>query len=170
MTFLPKCHNLFFAYSTSTTQYDQQTYTNMYDYDFNSTCDQDLDAATSGSAVVLYYVLFGLGLIGMNKINSNFAMNAYMLCTLFYVYIHNLTFSKGKKEFVFYVFFFSTGNTTVLWLLLRYIKLKTMTDVCLLNLALSDLILAVTLPLWAYNTPNVASCKIMTGVYEVGKL
>lgn len=58
----------------------------------------------------------------------------------------------------------------MLWLLLRYIKLKTMTDVCLLNLALSDLILAVTLPLWAYTSPNLASCKIMTGVYEVGRL
>lgn len=45
-----------------------------------------------------------------------------------------------------------------------------MTDVCLLNLALSDLILAVTLPLWAYSSPNLASCKIMTGVYEVSKL
>lgn len=69
---------------------------------------------------------------------------------------------------LFFVFF--TGNATVLWLLLRYIKLKTMTDVCLLNLALSDLILAVTIPLWAYNSPNLASCKIMTGVYEVGRL
>lgn len=42
----------------------------MYDY-FNATCDQDLDAATSGSAIVLYYVLFGLGLIGMNITTSN---------------------------------------------------------------------------------------------------
>lgn len=58
----------------------------------------------------------------------------------------------------------------VLWLLLRYIKLRTMTNVCLLNLALSDLILAITLPLWAYNSPNLASCKLMTGVYEVGPL
>ncbi|XP_054477080.1 C-C chemokine receptor type 2 [Anoplopoma fimbria] len=60
------------------------------------------------------------------------------------------------------------GNSTVLWVLLRYIKLKTMTDVCLLNLALSDLILAITLPLWAYNYPNLASCKLMTGVYQLG--
>ncbi|KAI3360825.1 hypothetical protein L3Q82_013050, partial [Scortum barcoo] len=60
------------------------------------------------------------------------------------------------------------GNTTVLWLLLRHIKLKTMTDICLLNLALSDLILAVSLPLWAYNSQNLASCKVITGVYELG--
>ncbi|XP_045901481.1 C-C chemokine receptor type 2 [Micropterus dolomieu] len=60
------------------------------------------------------------------------------------------------------------GNTTVLWVLLRYIKLKTMTDICLLNLAVSDLILAVSLPLWAYNSQNFASCKLITGVYQLG--
>lgn len=43
-----------------------------------------------------------------------------------------------------------------------------MTDVCLLNLALSDLILAVSLPLWAYNSQNLALCKLMTAVYQVG--
>ncbi|XP_031694884.1 C-C chemokine receptor type 1 isoform X1 [Anarrhichthys ocellatus] len=59
------------------------------------------------------------------------------------------------------------GNTTVLWVLLRYIKLKTMTDVCLLNLALSDLIMAITMPLWAYNYPTLASCKLMTGAYHL---
>ncbi|KAE8288551.1 C-C chemokine receptor type 2 [Larimichthys crocea] len=60
------------------------------------------------------------------------------------------------------------GNTTVLWLLLGHIKLKTMTDVCLLNLALSDLILALSLPLWANNSDNLVSCKVMTGVYQLG--
>lgn len=43
-----------------------------------------------------------------------------------------------------------------------------MTDVCLLNLALSDLILALSLPLWANNSDNLVSCKVMTGVYQVG--
>lgn len=61
-----------------------------------------------------------------------------------------------------------TGNLMVLWVLLRYIKLKTMTDAFLLNLTLSDLMLAVTLPLWAYNSQNVALCKLMVGVYQVG--
>lgn len=56
----------------------------------------------------------------------------------------------------------------VLWVLLRHIKLKNMTDACLLNLTLSDLMQAVTLPLWAYNSQNVALCKLMTGVYQVG--
>lgn len=42
-----------------------------------------------------------------------------------------------------------------------------MTDVCLLNLAMSDLILAIPLPLLAGNYMNLASCKLMTAVYQV---
>ncbi|CAK6954388.1 CX3C chemokine receptor 1 [Scomber scombrus] len=98
----------------------------MYEYDYGSNCAQDPTSYTSDGSVVLtvlYYTLFGLGLL---------------------------------------------GNTTVIWILLRYIKMKTMTDVCLLNLAMSDLILASSLPLWAYNTENIVSCKLMTGVYQLG--
>ncbi|XP_041799095.1 C-C chemokine receptor type 2 isoform X1 [Chelmon rostratus] len=98
----------------------------MYDYDYNSTCDQDPSPDLTDRATVLpvlYYTLFCLGLL---------------------------------------------GNATVLWFLLRHIRLKTMADVCLLNLALSDLILAVSLPLWAYNSQSVAICKLMTGVYQLG--
>ncbi|XP_054637940.1 C-C chemokine receptor type 8 [Dunckerocampus dactyliophorus] len=60
------------------------------------------------------------------------------------------------------------GNTAVLWILHRFIKLKTLTDICLLNLALSDLALAVSLLLWAYNSQNLAVCKLTTGVYQLG--
>ncbi|XP_063736348.1 C-C chemokine receptor type 2 isoform X2 [Eleginops maclovinus] len=68
----------------------------------------------------------------------------------------------------FMLFFLSVlGNTTILWVLIRYIKLKTMTDVCLLNLALSDLILAASMPL-LINSQNLASCKLLTGVYQLG--
>ncbi|XP_041648785.1 C-C chemokine receptor type 4 isoform X2 [Cheilinus undulatus] len=60
------------------------------------------------------------------------------------------------------------GNSTVIWVLLRYIKLKSMTDVCLLSLSFSDLILAVSLPHWAYNSQSLTSCKMMTGIYQLG--
>ncbi|XP_071395960.1 C-C chemokine receptor type 8 [Centroberyx affinis] len=66
------------------------------------------------------------------------------------------------------------GNATVLWVLIRYMKLRSMTDVCLLNLALSDLILVLSLPLWAFNSHNQLGsdgpvpCKLMTGVYQLG--
>ncbi|XP_056142708.1 CX3C chemokine receptor 1 [Lampris incognitus] len=66
------------------------------------------------------------------------------------------------------------GNATILWVLLRYMKLKAMTDICLFNLALSDLILALSLPLFAYKSHNhlgfyrLPLCKLKTGVYQLG--
>ncbi|KAG7474783.1 hypothetical protein JOB18_016663 [Solea senegalensis] len=98
----------------------------MYDYDYNSTCEQapDEDFPIRPTVLqVLYYVLFCLGLL---------------------------------------------GNSTVVWVVLRYIKLRTMTDVCLLNLALSDLMVALSLPIWAHNFQTLASCKLVTGVYQLG--
>lgn len=59
-------------HSTNTTEYDTTNYSEMYDYDFNSTCDQDVSAALSDSAMVLYYMLFALGLLGRNKNDSKF--------------------------------------------------------------------------------------------------
>ncbi|XP_008290969.1 C-C chemokine receptor type 4 isoform X2 [Stegastes partitus] len=97
-----------------------------YSYEYESGCNEDntTDFPNRQTVMlVLYYVLFCLGLL---------------------------------------------GNSTVLWVLLRYIKLKTMTDVCLLNLALSDLLLTVSLPLWAYSSQSLVSCKVMTGVYQLG--
>ncbi|XP_070768585.1 C-C chemokine receptor type 2 [Enoplosus armatus] len=96
--------------------------TEYYDYEYDH-CHQTPSPDMPNTSMVLYYMLFCLGLL---------------------------------------------GNSTVLWVILRYIKLKTMTDICLLNLALSDLILAVSLPLWAHNSQNLASCKVMTGVYQLG--
>ncbi|XP_077384238.1 C-C chemokine receptor type 4 isoform X2 [Festucalex cinctus] len=81
-------------------------------------------------------------------------------------------FSKGfmAMRVVLCILFFLglLGNSTVLWILHRYIKMKTLTDICLLNLALSDLTLALSLFLWAYNSQNLAVCKVTTGVYQLG--
>ncbi len=42
------------------------------------------------------------------------------------------------------------GNLVVVWIYLNFRRrLKTMTDVYLLNLAVADLLFLVTLPLWA---------------------
>lgn len=60
------------------------------------------------------------------------------------------------------------GNSIVIWVLARHIKLKSMTDVYLLSLSLSDLIMALSLPLWANRSQNIASCKLMTGIYQLG--
>ncbi|XP_051812980.1 C-C chemokine receptor type 5 [Acanthochromis polyacanthus] len=105
---------------------DNESWMYQGDYDIVFSCDEG--TSTDGSnkhmvLLVLYYVLFCLGLL---------------------------------------------GNSTVLWVLLRHIKVKTMTDVCLLNLVLSDLLLTVSLPLWAYSSQNLVSCKLITGVYQLG--
>ncbi|XP_068180765.1 CX3C chemokine receptor 1 [Antennarius striatus] len=98
----------------------------LYDYDYNSTCEES-------------------SLIDISYRPTVFLVICFML------------------------FCFSLlGNTTVLWVLLRHMKLKSMTDMCLLNLALSDLMLAGSLPFWAYNFPNLALCKLIRGVYQMG--
>ncbi|KAM8838720.1 C-C chemokine receptor type 9a [Synchiropus picturatus] len=65
------------------------------------------------------------------------------------------------------------GNLTVLWiyLILRR-RLKTMTDVYLLNLAVADLLFLVTLPLWAAEaagswTFGSTVCKVNSALYKV---
>ncbi|XP_074539369.1 C-C chemokine receptor type 8 [Halichoeres trimaculatus] len=75
----------------------------------------------------------------------------------------------AKLVLCYVVFFLGLlGNSTVIWVLVRHIKLKSMTDVYLLCLSLSDLIMALSVPLWAHNPQNIASCKVMTGIYQLG--
>ncbi|XP_047441416.1 C-C chemokine receptor type 8-like [Mugil cephalus] len=80
-----------------------------------------------------------------------------------------LAASMVLKAFYYLLFCLGlAGNTTVLWVLLWSIKLKTMPDVCLLNLALSDLLLVTSLPFWANSSQSVVSCKLITGIYQLG--
>ncbi|KAM4705083.1 C-C chemokine receptor type 2 [Rhinophrynus dorsalis] len=65
------------------------------------------------------------------------------------------------------------GNTLVILILIRYKKLKNMTDIYLLNLAISDLLFVFSLPFWAYYIANDwpfgnALCKLFSGVYLIG--
>ncbi|XP_072536293.1 C-C chemokine receptor type 4 [Salminus brasiliensis] len=76
---------------------------------------------------------------------------------------------------IFYLVFILglLGNSMVLWVLLKVMRLKSMTDVCLLNLALSDLLTALSLPSWAlynqgYHFGSDAVCKAMAGAYHLG--
>ncbi|XP_066539782.1 C-C chemokine receptor type 4 [Hoplias malabaricus] len=81
----------------------------------------------------------------------------------------------GIMSIVFYLVFALglLGNTMVLWVLLKVLRLKTMTDVCLLNLALSDLLTVLSMPLWAlqiqgHHFGGDAVCKVMAGAYHLG--
>ncbi|KAI5105643.1 C-C chemokine receptor type 5-like [Silurus meridionalis] len=65
------------------------------------------------------------------------------------------------------------GNSMLLWMLLKIMRIKTMTDVCLLNLAVSDLITVFSLPLWALSTQGHLPdadwlCKLMVVTYQLG--
>ncbi|XP_078542012.1 C-C chemokine receptor type 8-like [Lissotriton helveticus] len=66
-----------------------------------------------------------------------------------------------------------TGNSVVVWVLLICKKTKSMADVCLLNLAISDLLFVVFLPFHAHYAIDQwifgnVMCKLMFGVYYIG--
>ncbi|XP_015267788.1 PREDICTED: C-C chemokine receptor type 5-like [Gekko japonicus] len=65
------------------------------------------------------------------------------------------------------------GNALVVLILILFKKLKSMTDIYLLNLAISDLLFIVSLPFWAYAAGNEwvfenTMCKILSAAYDTG--
>uniref|UniRef100_A0A8C8S257 C-C motif chemokine receptor 4 n=1 Tax=Pelusios castaneus TaxID=367368 RepID=A0A8C8S257_9SAUR len=65
------------------------------------------------------------------------------------------------------------GNFLVILVLFKYKRLKCMTDVYLLNLAISDLLFVFSLPFWSYYAADQwvfgdGLCKIISGMYLVG--
>ncbi|XP_016054365.1 PREDICTED: C-C chemokine receptor type 4 [Miniopterus natalensis] len=74
----------------------------------------------------------------------------------------------------FLVFLFGLlGNSVVVLVLFKYKRLRSMTDVYLLNLAISDLLFVFSLPFWAYYSADqwvfgLGLCKIISWIYLVG--
>ncbi|XP_015996846.2 C-C chemokine receptor type 5 [Rousettus aegyptiacus] len=72
------------------------------------------------------------------------------------------------------VFIFGfVGNLLVVLILINCKKLKSMTDIYLLNLAVSDLIFLFTIPFWAYYAAGQwdfgnGMCQFLTGLYLIG--
>ncbi|XP_048465077.1 C-C chemokine receptor type 4-like [Rhincodon typus] len=65
------------------------------------------------------------------------------------------------------------GNALVLWVLVRYERLRTVTDIFILNLVTSDVLFAFSLPFWAVDHTNgwifgKAMCKIMSSIFFIG--
>ncbi|XP_067248671.1 C-C chemokine receptor type 2-like [Chanodichthys erythropterus] len=65
------------------------------------------------------------------------------------------------------------GNGLVVWVLIRYRQKSNMTDVCLFNLALSDLLFLVSLPFWAHGAIDEwifgkFMCHTITGLFTIG--
>ncbi|KAM6972007.1 C-C chemokine receptor type 7 [Aplochiton taeniatus] len=64
------------------------------------------------------------------------------------------------------------GNLLVIFTFMYFKRLKTMTDVYLLNLSFADLLFALSLPFWAANSMSewvlgLTLCKVMHTVYKV---
>ncbi|NXT76665.1 CCR5 protein, partial [Zapornia atra] len=71
------------------------------------------------------------------------------------------------------VIFGLIGNMLVILILVKYKRLKSMTDIYLLNLAISDLLFIFSLPFWAYYAAHDwifgdTLCRILSGVYLLG--
>ncbi|KAK7147846.1 hypothetical protein R3I94_010392 [Phoxinus phoxinus] len=65
------------------------------------------------------------------------------------------------------------GNTLVVWVVLMGVKLRSMTDICLLNLALSNLLLVSSLPFLAHYARDQwifgdVMCVMVLSVYHIG--
>lgn len=66
------------------------------------------------------------------------------------------------------------GNILVVLVLMQYKRLKSMTSIYLLNLAVSDLLFLFTLPFWVdYNLKDSwrfseGTCKLLSGLYYIG--
>ncbi|XP_022529847.2 C-C chemokine receptor type 5 [Astyanax mexicanus] len=84
---------------------------------------------------------------------------------------HGSRFLPLLYSLFFLVGFF--GNTLVVWVIMMGAQLKSMTDVCLLNLAVADLLLVMSLPFLAYYAANhwifgEVWCTVVLGMYYVG--
>ncbi|XP_043920528.1 C-C chemokine receptor type 4-like [Protopterus annectens] len=92
-------------------------------------------------------------------------------------YESSRTFDSVFLPILYYLMFAFglIGNALVIWVLLRYIRLKSrsMTDIYVFNLALLDLIFVCTLPFWADYTARgwhfgAFMCKTVTALYMFG--
>ncbi|XP_062970968.1 C-X-C chemokine receptor type 6 [Cynocephalus volans] len=85
-----------------------------------------------------------------------------------------LQFSKFFLPCIYMVVFICglVGNSLVLVIYIFYQKLKSLTDVFLMNLPLADLVFVCTLPFWAYAGIHEwvfgrVMCKILLGIYTM---
>ncbi|KAK9960507.1 hypothetical protein ABG768_008361 [Culter alburnus] len=82
----------------------------------------------------------------------------------------------GASFLTLYSLFFVVGflgNTLVIWVVLMGVKLRSMTDICLLNLTIADLLLVSSLPFLAHYARDQwifgnVMCTMVLSVYYIG--
>ncbi|XP_064189305.1 C-C chemokine receptor type 4-like [Anguilla rostrata] len=103
--------------------------------------------------------------------NYNITGEFVTLCTKRNV---NLFSAHFLPAFYYSIFLLSLlGNGLVLYIIYKYEKLNSMTNIFLLNLVISDLVFAFSLPFWAtYHSSEWifgrAMCKLVSSVYYIG--
>lgn len=90
---------------------------------------------------------------------------------------HLCSYERLEAHFIppLFVLFFLlglVGNSLVIWVITCGVRLRTMTDVCLFNLAIADLLLVCTLPFLAHQATDSwvfgdGTCKVVLGVYYI---
>ncbi|TRY55800.1 hypothetical protein DNTS_025646 [Danionella cerebrum] len=75
--------------------------------------------------------------------------------------------------FILVVLFSCVGNTLVVWVLVKFENLKSLTNTFLLNLAISDLVFTIGLPFWAHYYMNGwtlgdHACKAVHYIFYTG--
>ncbi|KAJ6661999.1 hypothetical protein lerEdw1_012846 [Lerista edwardsae] len=121
---------------------------------------------------------------GKKKMDNSATMLDYGLETTPYLYDYDFAPVQNDEARAFAAHFLPPlyslvyilgllGNGLVVLILIRYKKLKSMTDIYLLNLAISDLLFIFTLPFWAYSAVHgwvfgAALCKTFSALYDAG--
>ncbi|XP_078054923.1 chemokine XC receptor 1-like [Mustelus asterias] len=93
------------------------------------------------------------------------------LCDSYESHVFGAVFTPVLYSLAF--IFSLIGNALVLWVLVRYEKLRNVTDIFILNLVISDLLFAFSLPFWAVDHTfgwvfGKAMCKVMTAIFFIG--
>lgn len=94
-------------------------------------------------------------------LNENRSENFHTFTRIFLPCMYSVVFILGLA-----------GNALVFVILVFYEKLKTLTDIFLLNLATADWVFLWTLPFWAYSAAQewifgTVACRIIRGLYTL---
>uniref|UniRef100_A0A8C4XKG1 C-X-C chemokine receptor type 6 n=1 Tax=Falco tinnunculus TaxID=100819 RepID=A0A8C4XKG1_FALTI len=97
----------------------------------------------------------------INDPNENGSENLHRFTNVFLPCMYSAVFILGLA-----------GNTLVFVILVFYEKLKVLTDIFLLNLAIADWVFLWTLPFWAYSavqewTFGTVACRVIRGLYTL---
>ncbi|XP_068132611.1 mitochondrial inner membrane protease subunit 2 isoform X2 [Hyperolius riggenbachi] len=107
-------------------------------------------------------------------VSSNLYAEDYSEASVYHVKVLT-AIDSGFKPILYCIIFFCglVGNTLVLVILIRFKKLASVTDIYLLNMAISDLLFVFSLPFVVYSNYHQwvfgdAMCKILSAMYYIG--